>query len=52
MESVEVRDGDVVLAAGSGRRDLGTELPVTSDTLFAIGSTTKAFTVATVGALV
>jgi CubicO group peptidase (beta-lactamase class C family) len=47
-----VRDGDVVLAAGWGRRDLRTELPVTSDTLFAIGSTTKAFTAATVGALV
>ena len=47
-----VRDGDVVLAAGWGRRDLETGLPVTSDTLFAIGSVTKAFTAATVGALV
>jgi CubicO group peptidase (beta-lactamase class C family) len=47
-----VRDGKVVLAAGWGRRDLETELPVTSDTLFAIGSTTKAFTAAAVGALV
>jgi CubicO group peptidase (beta-lactamase class C family) len=47
-----VREGDVVLATGWGRRDLGTELPVTADTLFAIGSTTKAFTAATVGALV
>jgi CubicO group peptidase (beta-lactamase class C family) len=47
-----VRGGDVVLAAGWGRRDLGSDLPVTSDTLFAIGSVTKAFTVATVGALV
>jgi CubicO group peptidase (beta-lactamase class C family) len=47
-----VRGGDVVLAAGWGLRDLGTELPVTPDTLFAIGSTTKAFTAATVGALV
>ena len=47
-----VRHGDVVLAAGWGRRDLETGLPVTSDTLFAIGSATKAFTVATVGALV
>ncbi len=47
-----VRDGDVILAAGWGRRDLGAELPVTSGTLFAIGSTTKAFTAATVGALV
>ena len=47
-----VRDGDVVLAAGWGRRDVETGFPVTSDTLFAIGSATKAFTVATVGALV
>jgi CubicO group peptidase (beta-lactamase class C family) len=47
-----VRDGNVVLATGWGRRDLETELPVTSDTLFAIGSVTKAFTAATVGALV
>jgi CubicO group peptidase (beta-lactamase class C family) len=47
-----VRGGDVVLAEGWGRRDLESDLPVTPDTLFAIGSTTKAFTVATVGALV
>ena len=47
-----VRDGDVVLTAGWGRRDLEADLPVTSDTLFAMGSTTKAFTAATVGALV
>ena len=47
-----VRDHDVILATGYGRRDLGVELPVTPDTLFAIGSTTKAFTAATVGALV
>ena len=47
-----VQDGDVVLAAGWGRRDLEADLPVTSDTLFAVGSATKAFTVATVGALV
>jgi CubicO group peptidase (beta-lactamase class C family) len=47
-----VQDGKVVLAAGWGQRDLAAELPVTSDTLFAIGSTTKAFTAATVGALV
>jgi CubicO group peptidase (beta-lactamase class C family) len=47
-----VRDGQLMLADGWGQRDLDTELPVTSDTLFAIGSTTKAFTAATVGALV
>src|SRR5262245_17086340 len=47
-----VRGGEVVLATGCGRRDLGAELPVTPDTLFAIGSVTKAFTAAAVGALV
>ena len=47
-----VRDGEVALAAGWGRRDVQTGEPVMEDTLFAIGSVTKAFTVATVGALV
>jgi CubicO group peptidase (beta-lactamase class C family) len=47
-----VQDGKLVLAAGWGQRELDTKLPVTPDTLFAIGSTTKAFTAATVGALV
>jgi CubicO group peptidase (beta-lactamase class C family) len=47
-----VRNGEVVLAAGWGRRDLAAELPVTSGTLFAIGSVTKAFTATAVGALV
>jgi len=47
-----VKDGEVVLAAGWGTRDTAADLPVTKDTLFAIGSVTKAFTAATVGALV
>jgi hypothetical protein len=47
-----VRNGDVVLAAGWGRRDVVADLPVTAHTLFAIGSVTKAFTATTVGALV
>ena len=47
-----VQDGQTVLTAGWGQRDLDTGVPVTSDTLFAIGSVTKAFTAATVGALV
>jgi CubicO group peptidase (beta-lactamase class C family) len=47
-----VHGGQVVLASGWGRRDLESELPVTGDTLFAIGSTTKAFTATMVGALV
>ena len=36
--------GEVVLAQGYGMRDAERELPVGPDTLFAIGSTTKAFT--------
>jgi CubicO group peptidase (beta-lactamase class C family) len=47
-----VRDGNVVLTAGWGHRDQAAETPVTKDTLFAIGSVTKAFTVAAAGALV
>ena len=47
-----VRDGRVELVGGWGLRDREAELPVTRDTLFAIGSTTKAFTATTVGALV
>ncbi|MEL7060884.1 MAG: serine hydrolase [Acidobacteriota bacterium] len=39
-----VRDGDVVFAEGFGRRDVENDLPMTADTLFAIGSTTKAMT--------
>jgi CubicO group peptidase (beta-lactamase class C family) len=47
-----VRDGTVVLATGWGQRDLEAGLPVTPNTLFAIGSETKAFTAAAIGALV
>lgn len=47
-----VRNGQVELAGGWGLRDREAGLPVTQDTLFAIGSTTKAFTATTVGALV
>jgi CubicO group peptidase (beta-lactamase class C family) len=47
-----VQNGKVVLASGWGLRDQADGLPVTPDTLFAIGSTTKAFTASTVGALV
>jgi CubicO group peptidase (beta-lactamase class C family) len=39
-----VADGEVVYAEGFGKRDVETDLPVTSRTLFAIGSSTKAFT--------
>ncbi len=47
-----VKDGDVVLAKGYGLRNIQANLPVTSDTLFAIGSSTKAFTTMAMGMLV
>ena len=47
-----VRGGRVELAGGWGLRDREAGLPVTQDTLFAIGSVTKAFTATAVGALV
>lgn len=39
-----ILDGEVFLADGFGYRNLEEELPVTTDTIFAIGSSTKAFT--------
>lgn len=47
-----VRDGEVVLARGYGYRDLARTLPVTPDTLFAVGSITKPFTVVGLAMLV
>jgi len=47
-----VRGGRVELVGGWGLRDREAGLPVTQDTLFAIGSATKAFTATTVGALI
>ena len=47
-----VKDGQMVLSKGYGVRDVNTEEPVTPRTLFAIGSTTKAFTTAALGMLV
>lgn len=44
MAIVVVLDGRVVLARGFGITDLETGDPVTEETLFMIGSTTKAFT--------
>ncbi|MCP4660448.1 MAG: serine hydrolase [bacterium] len=46
-----VSGGEVVYARGFGLRDLERRLPVTPDTLFAIGSTTKAFTTTVLGTL-
>lgn len=46
-----VKDGELVLLEGLGRRDVEADLPVTPDTLFAIGSSTKAFTTLLLGTL-
>jgi len=47
-----VSHGNVIYAKGIGRRDVKNDLPVTADTLFAIGSCTKAFTTFLLGQLV
>lgn len=47
-----VKDDKIVFAKGYGVRELGKPAPVTDRTLFAIGSTTKAFTAATLAILV
>ncbi len=47
-----VKDGKVILAKGYGHRDVTNALPVTADTLFAIGSCSKAFTATAMGILV
>jgi len=47
-----VKDGETVWARGFGVRHLGTGEPVDKNTVFAIGSATKAFTAAVVGMLV
>lgn len=44
-------DGKVVLTKGYGFRDIENNLPVTENTLFAIGSCTKAFTTHVLGQL-
>ncbi len=47
-----VQGGEVVYSRGFGVMDLETQASVTEETLFAIGSTTKAFTASLVGMLV
>ncbi|MBV6438412.1 MAG: D-aminopeptidase [Saprospiraceae bacterium] len=47
-----VKDGKVLLAEGFGYRDLEKKLPVTAQTQFAIGSSSKAFTAAGLAILV
>ena len=46
-----VQDGKVIYAKGYGCRDLENKLPVTTATLFPIGSITKSFTALTFGIL-
>lgn len=52
MELAVVHRGEVVFAGGFGTRAAGQDLPVTADTVFAHGSTGKAFTSFLVGTLV
>ena len=47
-----IKDDKVVYARGFGYKDVETKLPVTPDTIFAIGSSSKAFTVFALGKLV
>lgn len=47
-----VKNGKIIYSKGFGLRDVKNQLPVTTNTLFAIGSCTKAFTAATVNMLV
>ncbi len=46
-----VKGGKVILSEGYGLRDIGNKLPVTPRTIFAIGSSSKAFTATALGIL-
>jgi CubicO group peptidase (beta-lactamase class C family) len=52
LSIVVVKDGAVVLAKGYGVLEAGKPEKVNEDTIFAIGSTSKAFTAAAIGTLV
>ncbi len=45
------KNGNVVLSRGYGKRNVDQDLPVTQDTVFAIGSSTKSFTSTAIGIL-
>ncbi len=47
-----IKDGEVILSRGYGYRDVEQQLPVDEETVFAIGSTSKAFTAVTAAILV
>lgn len=47
-----VRHGDVIYSRGFGAREVGRRPRIDGDTLFQVGSTTKAFTAAAIGILV
>ena len=47
-----VKDDKIIYARGFGFKDVESKLPVTPDTIFAIGSSSKAFTVFALGKLV
>ena len=49
---VVVSGGDTVLARGFGVAEVDTPTPVAADTLFSIGSCTKAFTAATLATVI
>ena len=49
---IVVKDKEVVFSKGFGFRDVENKLPMTADTILAIGSSTKAFTAFTLGTLV
>jgi len=52
MAIAVVKDDTIILSRGFGVRDVEKGLPATDETLFAIGSTTKAFTATLIGMLV
>lgn len=47
-----LKDDQIISGRGYGSREIGKQLPITTDTLFAIGSCSKAFTATLIGILV